>query len=221
MKYFLLPIMILFFSCSANEASKASFTPDWIAFGDSITVGQGASSLDTSFIKQLEPLVGPIENRAKSGSRIDEQYQIINSYSGSARKAIWLLGYNDMRAGTDPATYWLYLDQALNDLTARGFAVYLGLCLKMTSSGYIAYGPAWNHGSDAAVDDLNSLIIQVASRYPAVHIVNTATYDPYTGISGDLIHPNDAGHWQIARAFIQAIQAQSSQIYFFPLIAQR
>ena len=178
----------------------------WVAFGDSITVGWSASSLENSFIGRLAAATGPIDNRAISATRIHEQLTSIQAYTGTATAVIWLTGYNDMRAGTPLEQYRQDLATALDDFAQRGMRVYLGLCLHMTPEGYAAFGPLWNHGSDAAVAALNDVIRDTARAYTNVRIVDTANYSPAAGVAGDLVHPNDLGHQQIATAFLLKIR---------------
>ncbi len=197
---------------TADAARFASSA--WVAFGDSLTVGIGASSPQTSFIGILEKSVGPIDNQAVSATRITDQLLAIDAYAGSATHVIWLLGYNDMRAGTPLDQFQTDLRSALDYFDARHMTVYIGLCLHMTSAGYAAYGPIWNHGSDAAVEAINEVIRMTAQSYPNVYLVDMALYDPNSGASNDLVHPNDSGHLQIALAYEQYLP----HLIYLPLV---
>jgi len=75
--------------------------------------------------------------------------------------------------------------------------VVINHCLKMTATGYVS-GSITN-GSDAAVDAINNEINKLKSTFCGyqVAIVKTVHYDPYTGISGDEVHPSNTGHQQI------------------------
>ena len=85
----------------------------------------------------------------------------------------------------------------------NGPTVWLGGCLRSTSSGY-------SSGSDSAAGLYTRAIQEVASTLASdglrVGYVNTDTFDPNGGgMSGDNVHPNDTGHTEIARSFINAI----------------
>ena len=178
----------------------------WLAYGDSISVGLGATEPSLSFVERVAgELNVHIDNRAVGGSRMAEQLQVIQGYSGSATNVIWLVGYNDMRAGTDVDDFAMMLQEGLTFLTQRHIRVYLGLCLRMTQEGYLLYGPQWNHGSDNAVLQLNQRIRQVADQYPDVVLVEMDRYEPAIAGSGDLVHPGDLGHLQIALDFMDKI----------------
>jgi hypothetical protein len=179
----------------------------WVAYGDSIAEGFGASEPSLSFVARVAgELNVDIDNWAVGGSRIAEQLEVIREDAGSATNVLWLVGYNAMRAGTDVdnfATTLLIGGLAL--LTERHSRVYLGLCLRMTPEGYLLYGPQWNHGSDSAVLMLNQRIRQIATQYPDVVLVEMDRYDPTADVSEDLVHPSDLGHLQIARDFLDKI----------------
>ncbi len=198
---------------SDTHTAPSSLPPtsnaSWVAFGDSITVGLGASTPERSFIKRIERITGSIDNRAESATRIRDQLSRIKSYQGNADSVIWLTGYNDMRAGTARHVYRALLKQSLDLFSTRRVTVYLGLCLSMTPTGYTARKPNWNHGSNMTVQAFNQIIRQTAQRYPFVRIVDTSFYTPASGVSADQVHPNDLGHQQIANAFLNVIQHKS------------
>jgi lysophospholipase L1-like esterase len=191
----------------ANPGAPTSRAQVWAAFGDSITQGAGASAPDASFIGRLSAVFGPIDNRAGGGTRIVEQVAALEATNTSATSVLWLTGYNDMRAGTDLGAFRASLVHGLAVLRARGAPVYLGGCLPMTSEGYAAYGPTWNHGSDAAVAAINAVIVD-AARAGGAQVVTFPGYDPQTMTHADLVHPNDAGHQRIALAFAAAMRSQ-------------
>lgn len=89
-------------SVQSLEAREAQVRPlhQWVAFGDSVTAGLGASQDASSYVARLRQLIGPIDNRAISATTIARQRQTIAAYEGQANYVLWLVGYNDMRAGT-------------------------------------------------------------------------------------------------------------------------
>lgn len=181
--------------------TTAQTTYPFVAFGDSITSGACVAPGE-SFIGILQVRFGVIDNRAISGSRTAAQVAAMQSYSGSATKAIWLSGYNDMRAGLSANEYGAQLRSGLDVLSARGMTVYLGLTLRMTPTGYVMYAPDWNHGSDELVAAYQQTQIAIAAQYPNVVIADTRGYSP-SNVCGDWVHPNAAGHQAITDAFIE------------------
>ncbi len=131
-------IILLFILCGWLARAPLLRADDvaWVAFGDSITVGLGASTPRHSYIGHLQRVLGPIDNAAMSATTLAQQLPLMEAYAGSAAHVLWLTGYNDMRAGTDLTTYQELLDRALSTLTTRGKTVYLGLCLPMTTAGW-------------------------------------------------------------------------------------
>ena len=89
--------------------------------------------------------------------------------------------------------------------------VLVGNCLRMTTGGYAAGAP-FNNGSDGIVAAYNSSLAAAVSELAAdgldVRLANAcATYFPENGhVSGDSIHPNDAGYTAISNAFKKSMR---------------
>lgn len=192
-------VLVILLCVPSSAQSRINY--QFVAFGDSITDGACVSASE-SFIGILQVRFGVIDNRAISGSRTAAQVAAMQAYTGGATKAIWLSGYNDMRAGLSANEYGAQLQSGLDVLSAHGIKVYLGLTLKMTPTGYAMYVPLWNHGSDELVTAYQQKQIEVAAQYPNVVIADTRGYSP-SSVCGDWVHPNTAGHQQIADAFIE------------------
>ena len=178
--------------------------PRLIAYGDSITVGVGASAPGRSYAAIVATTLGAeLDNRARSAT-------LIASWPGRATpvapgdSAIVLPGYNDMRIGTDPAAYTAALDALLATLRAEGGRVVVGTCLRMTEAGYGAYAPQWAHGSDGVAGEYSARARASAAAHGCLVAETSATYDP--AHNSDLIHPDDAGHAEIAGAMLAALQ---------------
>ena len=206
----LLPLGVLFSTAPSRAIVQSRQTyvdePGWLAYGDSVSVGLGASELNLSFVERVAgELHVDIDNQAVGASRIVEQLEVIQRYTGSATNVLWLVGYNDMRAGTDVDTFAMILEEGLTILAKRHSHVYLGLCLRMTQEGYELYGPQWNHGSESSVLLLNRRIRQVAEQYPEVVLVEMDRYEPNADVSADQVHPSDLGHLHIALDFLETI----------------
>jgi len=167
-------------------------TPRLVVMGDSITVGRGASTPDRSWAAIVARDLGmPLTNVAISGSRVAEQ-PIPAVTRGDT--VIWLVGYNDMRAGTPITEFRATVAQGVTQMQQRGAQVVLVSGLRMSPAGYAAYAPQWNHGSDAQV-----------ARY-AESVRDLAPFVDLQGIppstTNDLVHPDNAGHAAIAAAIL-------------------
>lgn len=90
------------------------------AYGDSITVGVGASPSTNSFIKLLEADVGAIDNRAVSSSQAGNQAALAYTAPAPVGGDIFhvMLGSNDFRKYKSDATKRGYFEKALLALTA-------------------------------------------------------------------------------------------------------
>ena len=61
-----------------------------------------------------------------------------------------------------------------------------------------------DHGSDAEIDAYNQRLRVVAGDHPRVLIAVATDWDPSTMLAADTVHPNDAGHLELARAVVRA-----------------
>lgn len=201
---FVTAIVCVFIQAPAKRVTAFDSPIQWVAFGDSITVGYGASP-GHSFINLISASVGPVDNLGVGGSMAANQVQRISDYSGPATNVIWMAGFLDARWYTPLAEYESTLRAGLATLQQRGDRVYLGTCLRMSDPGY-----------DPSVAGVIAVQRQVAAEFPNVVIAETsALYDPANVIS-DTVHPNDAGHDQIATAFSVAIKPHR---LYVPLVA--
>lgn len=173
-----------------------------VAFGDSITAGVGTAHPYAAIVAARLGYV--LDNRAVAGTRATDHAAAIAAYHWQpGDRALWLTGYNDMRAGVAPLDY----AAALRDgLRACPVPLLLGNCLRMRD--YTYPDPAWAQGSNEAVALYNGVIAAMAQVFKNVRLVNAcAAYNPTGGV-----HPDDAGHWQIAGAF--------APLVFVPMAAQ-
>ena len=187
-----------------------------LCFGDSITAGAGASTPAAAYANLIGAALGRhVDNRAIGASRIAEQLHdaIRPAVVDRNDVVLFLTGYNDVRAGTPLADYQQQLDAALTTLRATAALVAVGTCLRMTPAAYMAYGPQWNHGSDAAVTAYNASIATTAAAH-GCRLATMEDYNPWN-TTDDLVHPNDMGHRQIAQAMLAALQLR----LILPLVA--
>jgi lysophospholipase L1-like esterase len=167
-----------------------------ICFGDSITRGAGASVPSTSYAAIVARALGlTLDNRAIGGTRLAQQ-PIVPVKKGDV--ALLLTGFNDMRYGVNLVTYRTTLTHAIAVMGQYGATVLLGDCLRMRPAAYALY-PPFDRGSDAAVVAINAVIHAMTG---VRHVAASAAFDPLNTIA-DQVHPNDAGHAQIAVAFVQ------------------
>lgn len=195
-----------FITTAALAAASLLFRPQvdaprLVAFGDSITCGLGASAPDRAYAARVAAAWGlPLVNCAISGAHLVHIAACAAATPLTpADTVIALVGYNDMRAGTDRTTFRAQLDAMLSDVRGRAGRVVVGNCLRMTAAGYAEFhGSA---GSDAAVYAFNQQIA-AACAAAGVQLVDACGRYQAENVTSDLVHPNDAGHAQIAAAFI-------------------
>jgi len=203
-----------FVQCAAAAALalRCAPQPRLICFGDSITVGGYSSTPALAYVALVAAAMGyTLDNRAIGATRIAEQLtlEILPASVQPPNVALFLTGYNDMRHATPLADYRASLAQAVAWLTQDGATLFLGDCLRDTAEGYALF-PPFDQGSDVGVDAFNQIIhAQLGVR----HVFASAAFDPANTIA-DHIHPNDAGHAQIARAFLAAMRPH----VYLPLI---
>jgi len=160
-----------------------------VVMGDSITVGLGASTPDRAWAAIVAQQTGrQLINVAIGGSRVAEQPI---PELGPGDLVIWLVGYNDMRAGTPLTAYRATVAYGVQTMRASGARVVVASGLRMTSAGYAAYGPLWNKGSEAAARDYTVTGIDLGGVAP-------------TPVA-DLVHPNDDQHAAIAQTILAGV----------------
>lgn len=179
-----------------------------IAFGDSITVGTGATR---GFILRIADATGAqIENHATGSSRIADHLILINSTPIPPNSCvIYLVGMNDMiQNGDDPTkldVYLVRLKQALDLWDSQDTEVYVGLPLRLTLNGLIFEAISKNPISAYTPELYSQAITKLVKgeSYRHIHLVDTHTlYEPTDQNTSDGIHPNDLGSQIIASAFL-------------------
>ncbi len=165
-----------------------------IVLGDSIGVGQGASDSAHTYASILAAeLRMPLDNRSVGATVVAQQALPTDLHPGDV--VVWMAGYNDMRAGHDAVEVAATVQAAAEAMRAQGATVYIASPIPMTTAGYATYGPEWNRGSDA---------LRSAYQAELPNAIRIA-FD-VRNVDADLVHPNDAGHRQIANAFLTAMR---------------
>lgn len=193
-------LALLVFTLSPVNAQAGG----WVAFGDSVTTGAGASTTANFYSSRLESVVGSIENQGVSGSDIADQLITVQNYSGAAENVVLLTGYNDMKRNTPISEFKADLTSLLDILEARNNQVYLGGSFKLTPAAY-----ALTNGSEAGMIAINNAIRDVARNYSNVVLVDVSNLTPEVSLDGSSLHPNDLGHLQLFQAFDAAISGVS------------
>lgn len=162
--------------------------PTLAAFGDSITVGNLASTESQTYAHLTADALGlALDNRAVSGTVVADQLETIRAYDGPAVTAIWLVCANDLTSGTTAADFGATVQAGVDVLTARGMTVYLnGACLPYPWADTTAY--------DAAL-----------AQITGARLVDVRTGFDAAAMLADKKHPNDAGHAFLAGAFERAM----------------
>lgn len=163
--------------------------PRLVVIGDSITLGRGASDLAHGWAALVAQATGrALSTHAISGSRVAEQPL---PSVGAGDLVVWLVGYNDMRAGTDLAAYRETVAAGVAQMRASGAVVIIASGLRMPD--YTTHAPLWSHGSDEAAADYAEAVSDLALF---VDLGGLALAMP------DGVHPDGAGHAQIAQAIL-------------------
>lgn len=175
--------------------------PRLLAYGDSITVGDGATDHALGYASLLARRMGLfLDNRAVSGTKVaDHRATIEGTLFHSDDTIVFLTGYNDMRIGTSLSDYRADLRACLALIPGA----YVGDCLRMPQSSYAI--PPNDKGSDDRVLAFNQVIAEECRRVNCRLVHASRVYDPATQCD-DRIHPNDAGHQTLAWAFLATMR---------------
>jgi acyl-CoA thioesterase-1 len=168
----------------AHKPAKPSSGSNIVAFGDSLTAGQGASA-GKDYPSDLSVIIGqPVINAGVSGDTTAQALGRIDNdvMSKDPKIVIVLLGANDFFQKIPIATTEQNLDQIIEKIQMTGAsAVLVGVRLDLFSESY------------------SSMYSRVAKKYNLEYVPNIM--DGILGHSelmSDEIHPNDAGYKIIA-----------------------
>ncbi len=205
-----------------------------ITFGDSITLGSGASSYANSWAGSLTAAIGGIDcNTGISGNVFQSEGPADVGYAGNARfrshivanvvdvnktRVFFQFGMNDLRYNNanyaDPSLYFIPQTGArIDELLALGIPaanIYIGSPSYIATGGYVTpYSPAPYDGGS----------ILIHTNYVAAIAALAATkgikyFDHYNDqlanggdalITADKIHPNDSGHARMKNGFYSVL----------------
>ena len=184
---------------AANQKALAETGPLWVALGDSVTQGVGASAYDRGYVglllQQLRRERDPafrVVNLSISGARVDDvlQRQVPRMADlGQAELVTCAAGANDL-----VQRRWLELRQGLEELSRS-----------LPAGAVLATLPRGLHEREARL--ANAVVLDQAGHHGLVVAdVWVRTGPPWAGKYGDdHFHPSDAGHRDWAAAFAEAL----------------
>ncbi len=205
---------------AATAAPSPAAVPPrtYLAFGDSITDGEGSSD-DTGYRTILQ---AALRGRFGEADVINEGMPGADSRRGQRAIAaalvkhqpaatLVLLGTNDWAdEPREPSSTANSLRRIVRDAKSLGGAVFLAT-IPPVNTGFDENVPPTR---GEWIRKANALIVEVAREEGAalvdVHTAMTSAESPKS-LFADAIHPNDAGYAAIARAFFDAITSQHSR----------
>lgn len=182
----------------ANRRALAGSGPLWVALGDSLTQGIGASSYDAGWVDQLVPMLPTaltgvrVVNLSFYGARVpdlvDRQLPALLSLGVTPDLVTVLVGNNDLVSREFRPT----LDASMATLLAR-----------LPAGSVVANQP----GGRAAVRSLNRVIeAGVAEHDLVLADMRDPRMTSWRGkLSSDMFHPNDRGYTGIAEIFAETL----------------
>ncbi|MET3805895.1 lysophospholipase L1-like esterase [Nakamurella sp. UYEF19] len=185
---------------SANRAALAAAGPLWIALGDSMTQGIGASAFDRGWIGQLAVLAkgdvpGRLVNLSSSGAKVrdvlDRQLPAMAGLGVEPDLITVLIGSNDL----------------IRPRNRRIFPESFAQMLDALPAGTVV---ATQPNPSRAAAEANGLLERAAAERG---LVIAELRDRRTGswkgkLAADHFHPNDAGYAGIAAVFADAVSGR-------------
>jgi acyl-CoA thioesterase-1 len=159
-------------------------TGPWVAFGDSLTEGYGATS-GADYPTQLGKLLGfPIRNLGVAGETSGDGLKRITEVEAlNPRVVLLCFGGNDVLQGLSRDQMFANLSAMIDRLHARGsFVVLIGI----RGAGLLG---------DKNAEDFKKLAAEKRVKHVPNFLEGLLTEPKYMS---DYVHPNDAGYGQIA-----------------------
>lgn len=223
-------IPFLFGIVCTDNSSQEYFTENYIIFtnftfvtyGDSITLGVGASTLynctsdclDWSYLLANSSNLNYYEiNSGQSSTRINDTgvANVENKVTQYLPKAVFIqYGLNDFRYGVSEEDFenaYKYVVEKI--LNTTNTTLILGTITHM--SGYSIGAPTWDKGNKTIHGKFNNIIQEIAvkNNLSVSQVYYEMNYN--NNFLSDGIHPNDAGHALIARIHNQTYWARDTQ----------
>ena len=183
-----------------NERTLAAAGPLWIAFGDSIAQGIGASAPDRGYVGQLLARLRAADGRP---------WRVLNvSYSGGRLGDVRRRQLDAARPHLHEAEV-VTCGVGVNDLIHTGFRHAPGriraLTRELPSNAVVATVP---HGFSLWRTMAYNTLVRREARHAGLRVAEVwvHTRRPYTGkLCADHFHPSDAGHADWCAAFADAL----------------
>jgi lysophospholipase L1-like esterase len=186
---------------AVNAATLTTAGPLWVALGDSMTQGIGASRYDCGWVSQLQVLLDQagspdrVLNLSVYGARVDDvltrQLPAMRALAAEPALVTVLIGSNDMVSRKHrrdlPSNYRKLLEQL--------------------PPGSVIASPFGNFGLGKQINAL----IAAEATHRGLKVLNNrdeASLASWRGkLAEDHFHPNDRGYTRLAEDFFQTIQA--------------
>jgi lysophospholipase L1-like esterase len=187
----------------ANAATLAAAGPLWVALGDSMSQGIGASRYDCGWVSQLQVLLEQagspyrVLNLSVYGARVDDvltrQLAAIRELAVEPDLVTVLIGSNDIVSRSHR-----------RDLLSNYRAL-----LQQLPPGAVVASPFGDFGLGKQI---NALVAEEAAErgLKVLHNRDEGSLSSWRGkLAEDHFHPNDLGYSGLAKAFFKTIQAPS------------
>lgn len=169
----------------------------WLAIGDSITAGTGASILTNCYVYQTSKQLrqnGKPHHLIDSGIGGLRSDQILARYKYNGGRCdpdlvTIMVGTNDCEQSVSTATFQTYLQNLIDDVRMNK---------KVGKCQIVLCSIVWtNDTANANVPAFNTIIQQVATSKGCTFVDTHSAYSD-TAHQFDNVHPNDSGHLAIA-----------------------
>jgi lysophospholipase L1-like esterase len=178
------------------------------AYGHSWIQGDGASHTSHRLVDVAARQLGCVPNNLGVGGTLSTQIADLVDRESPPASLLYLVmtGLNDARlhgASLEAMkSYAAALQTIFHALTTANPAA-LTIALEQPHlADYSRHAPH-NRGSDALIDAYNRRLRAVSTGRPRVLVAAAAGWDPPMMLSVDTVHPNDAGHAELARAVVR------------------
>lgn len=189
--------------------------PSLTAYGHSWVAGEGASRPGRGFSDLAARRLGcALTNCGVGGCSTRHVVELLAREPAPASEFYVLMtGLNDARlngASTGALAAYTAALQAIFD-TFRGASP--GALIVAVAQPHLAdyslHAPH-DQGADNIIDAYNGRLRAVAANRRGAVGTDVTGWDPATMLAADTVHPNDAGHAQIADAVVRAVAASAS-----------
>ena len=187
----------------SNAAALGATGPLWVALGDSMSQGIGASRYDAGWVSQLQVLL------EQAGSA----YRVVNLSAYGARAGDVLTRQLPAMRALDPGPDLVTVLIGSNDMVSRqrrrDLLSNYREALRQLPPGAVVASPFGNFGLGKQINAL--IAVEAADR--GLSVLNNqgdSNLASWRGkLAEDHFHPNDRGYAGLAESFFQAIQASS------------